>query len=189
MRVVIVDDEPIIRMDIREILEAEGYTVAGEAGDGYDAIEVCRTQKPDCVIMDVEMPLMDGLTASQIIYSEQLADAIVLLTAYDDRELIERAKEIGVSGYLVKPLNERSFVPALEIALTQSREIRRLKKEWNQMSKRLESRVIVEQAKGVLMSQKGLSEQDAYDYIRNVSKMKNIPMRMVAEVILMRRGK
>ncbi|MCI5649501.1 MAG: ANTAR domain-containing response regulator [Fusicatenibacter sp.] len=188
MRVIIADDEPITRMDLREMLEKEGYEIAGEAADGFDAVEVCRREKPDLVIMDVKMPLLDGLTASKIITDEHLAETVVLLTAYSDREFIEEAKKSGVSGYMVKPVDERSFVPALEIAAERSRQMHKMQKECQSMSKRLESRIAVEQAKGVLMSRRGLSEQEAYDYIRNVSKMKNVSMKKVAEIILMRRG-
>jgi response regulator NasT len=173
-------------MDLREILEQEGYAVIAEAADGFDAVEACKKEKPDLIIMDVKMPLMDGLIAARIITNEQLAETIVLLTAYNDREFIESAKNCGVSGYLVKPVDEKSFIPALEIAVARSREMKLLKKEFNNISKRLESRTVIEQAKGILMKNRSLSEQEAYDYIRNVSKMKNISMKRVAEVILMR---
>ncbi len=188
VRVIIADDEPIMRMDLSEILEREGYEVVAEAVDGFDAVELCRRENPDIVIMDVKMPLLDGLTASKIIAQEQLAGTIVLLTAYSDREFIEKAKKSGVSGYVVKPLDERSFIPALEIAVERSSEMRKLRAEYDTMSKRLESRVIIEQAKGMIMQQRGLTEQEAYDYIRNVSKMKNISMKRVAEITLMRNG-
>lgn len=188
MRVVIADDEPITRMDLREMLEREGYEVVAEAADGFDAVELCRKEQPDLIIMDVKMPLMDGLMASSIITEEHLAETVVLLTAYSDKEFIQAAKKSGVSGYLVKPVDERSFIPALEIAVERSREMKKLQKEYNTISKRLESRTLVEQAKGVIMSKRGLSEQEAYDYIRNVSKMKNVSMKKIAEIILMRRG-
>lgn len=178
MRVIIADDEPIIRMDLKEILEKEGYTVAGEAADGFDVVEMCRKEQPDLVIMDVKMPLLDGLTASKIIAEEKLAEAVVLLTAYCDREFVQEAKEANVSAYFVKPVDERTFLPGLEIAV-----------ERNRTMKRLESRTLVEQAKGVIMSKNGLSEQQAYDYIRNISREKNISMKKVAEIILIRRGK
>lgn len=188
MRVIIADDEPITRMDLREMLENEGHQVIGEAADGFDAVELCRKQEPDLVIMDVKMPLMDGLMASHILTDEQLADAVVLLTAYSDREFIEEAKKSGVSSYLVKPVDERSFIPALEIALERGREMKKLKKDFHTISQRLENRTLIEQAKGVLMSRRGMTEQEAYDYIRKVSRMKNISMKKVADVILMRRG-
>lgn len=189
MRVIIADDEPITRMDLREMLEKEGYLVIAEAADGFDAVEMCRKECPDLVIMDVKMPLLDGLLASSIIAEEDLADTVVLITAYNDREFIDAAKKSGVSGYLMKPLNERSLIPALEIAVERSCEMRSLRKEYNTLAQRLESRILVEQAKGVIMSRRGLSEQEAYDYIRNSSRIKNISMKKIAEIILMRRGK
>ena len=163
MQVVIADDEPITRMDLKEILEKEGHQVVAEAADGFDAIECCRDCHPDLVVMDVKMPLLDGITASKVIAEEDLAETVVLLTAYCDREFIEEAKEAKVSGYFVKPVEERTFLP--------------------------ESRAVVEQAKGLIMNKRGMTEQEAYDYIRNISRMKNISMKKVAEIILMGRGK
>lgn len=186
---IIADDEPIIRMDLKEILEKEGYTVAGEAADGFDVVEMCRKEQPDLVIMDVKMPLLDGLTASKIIAEEKLAEAVVLLTAYCDREFVQEAKEANVSAYFVKPVDERTFLPGLEIAVERNRTMKRLEKECQSVTRRLESRTLVEQAKGVIMSKNGLSEQQAYDYIRNISREKNISMKKVAEIILIRRGK
>lgn len=188
MRIIIADDEPITRMDLRELLEQEGYDVVGEAADGFDAVELCRAQLPDLVIMDVKMPFMDGLMASAVITEEELAGTIVLLTAYNDREFVEEAKKSGVSGYLVKPVDERFLIPALEVAASRSKEMGELKKECKSITKRLESRTIIEQAKGVLMTQRGITEQDAYDYIRNASKQKNVSMKKIAQIILMRKG-
>ena len=189
MQVVIADDEPITRMDLKEILEKEGHQVVAEAADGFDAIECCRNCRPDLVIMDVKMPLLDGSTAFKVIVEENLAETVVLLTAYCDREFIEEAKAARVSGYFVKPVEERAFLPGLEIAVERSREMRKLEKECRDVTRRLESRAVVEQAKGLLMSKRGLNEQEAYDYIRNISRMKNISMKKVAEIILMGRGK
>lgn len=189
MRVIIADDEPITRMDIKEILEKEGHNVVAEAADGFDAVEYCRNQHPDLVVMDVKMPLLDGITAARIITEENLAETVVLLTAYCDREFIEEAKEAEVSGYFVKPVEERTFLPGLEIAVERNREMKKIQKECQAVTRRLESRTVVEQAKGVIMSKRGLSEQEAYDYIRNISRVKNLSMKKVAEIILMRRGK
>lgn len=188
MRIIIADDEPITRMDLRELLEQEGYDVVAEAADGFDAVERCRINLPDLVIMDVKMPFMDGLMAASIISEERLAETVVLLTAYCDREFIEEAKKSGVSGYLVKPVDEKSFIPALEIAVERSKEINKLKKEYQTITRRLESRTVIEQAKGVIMSKQALTEQEAYDYIRNASKLKHVSMKKIAEIILMRRG-
>ena len=125
MRVVIADDEPIIRMDLKEILEKEGYTVIGEAADGFDAVEICRREHPELVIMDVKMPLLDGLTASKLIAQEKLADTVVLLTAYCDKEFIQEAKEADVSAYFVKPVDERTFLPGLEIAVERNKTMKK----------------------------------------------------------------
>ena len=188
MRIIIADDEPITRMDLKEILVREGHEVVAEAADGFDAVEFCRQQQPDLVIMDVKMPLLDGLTASKIITDEKLAETVVLLTAYCDKEFVQKAKEANVSGYFVKPVEERTFLPGLEIVVERSRKMKKLQKEGQTVTKRLESRTLVEQAKGVIMSKKGITEQEAYDYIRNISRIKNISMKKVAEIILMRRG-
>ncbi|HIX58445.1 MAG TPA: response regulator [Candidatus Blautia gallistercoris] len=188
MKVLIADDEPITRMDLHETLEKEGYDVIAEAADGFDAVELCRKLHPDLVIMDVKMPLMDGMTASSIITQERLAETVVLLTAYSDQEFIQAAKKSGVSGYLVKPVDERSFIPALEIAVARSQELQKLQKDYDAIARRLESRTVVEQAKGIIMKQNGLTEQEAYDYIRGISKSKNIAMKRVAEMILKQKG-
>lgn len=189
MRVIIADDEPITRMDLREMLEKEGYDVVAEAADGFDAVEICRKQIPDLIIMDVKMPFLDGLLASSIITEEGLAGAVVLLTAYNDREFIEAAKKSGVSGYLVKPVDERNLVPSLEIAVERNKDMKNLQREYSTISKRLESRTVIEQAKGIVMSQKGYTEQEAYEFIRNASRLKNVSMKKIAEIILMQRGK
>ena len=161
IRIVIVDDEPIIRMDLREILESKGYQVVGEAADGFDAVELCRTYVPDLVLLDIKMPLMDGLSAAQIIHEQGLAGAIVLLTAYSESSYIEGAKESGVSGYLVKPVDEKALVP----------------------------RKVVEKAKGYLMETNHVSEEEAYEYIRKMSRLKNVSMKRIAEILLMKCGR
>jgi response regulator NasT len=128
-RIVIADDEPITRMDIREILEDAGYDVVGDVSDGFDAIEICRKLKPDLVLMDIKMPLLDGISAAKVINKEELVDSIILLTAYSDKNFIDKAKDVGVIGYLVKPVNEKSLLPAVEIALNKGREIKKLKRK------------------------------------------------------------
>ena len=188
IRVVIIDDEPITRMDLREIMEGEGYQVLGEAADGFDAIELCKEHLPDLVLMDICMPLLDGLSAAKVIYEERLADTVVLLTAYSEREYIDGAKESGVSGYLVKPIDEKSLVPSIELAVARSREMNRLRKESEKVSKRLENRILIERAKGQLMTCNYMSEPEAYEHIRTISQTKNISMRRVAEIILTKVG-
>lgn len=184
LHVVIADDEPITRMDLKELLENAGYIVVAEAADGFDAVEACKTHHPDLVLLDVKMPLLDGISAAQIICDEHLADTIILLTAYSERELIEQAKVVGVGGYLVKPIDEKSLIPSIELAVARSRNIMQLRQDMEKISERLESRTVIEKAKGVIMAQEKLSEQEAYDYIRKLSLNKCLSMRRVAEIIL-----
>ena len=188
IRVVIADDEPITRMDLKELLADEGYEVVGEAADGFDAVEACKQYQPDLVLMDIKMPLLDGLSAAKIVYEENLADTVIMLTAYSEREFVEQAKDIGVAGYLVKPIDEKSLVPSIELAVARSKDMKRLRKDMQKVSERLENRSIIEKAKGQVMAQEGMSEQDAYDYIRKLSQTKNLSMRRVAEIILMKSG-
>ena len=186
LRVLIAEDEPITRMDLREMLEHSGYDVVGEAADGFDALELCKTIKPDLVLMDIKMPLLDGLAAGRIILEENLSDAVILITAYSERGFIDQAKDIGISGYLVKPVDEKTLVPSIELAVARSREVKQLRNDIEKVSERLENRGIIEKAKGLLMEREHLSEQDAYDYIRKISCAKNISMRRVSEIILLR---
>ena len=188
LRIVIADDEPITRMDLKEFLEERGYSVLGEATDGFDAIEMCKKIKPDLVLMDIKMPLLDGLSAARILQQEQIGATIVLLTAYSEREFIDSAKEIGVSGYLVKPIDEKSIIPCIELAVARSREMQKLQKDIAKVEERLESRSIIEKAKGKIMERNGLCEQEAYDFIRKLSLTKNLSMRRVAETILQAGG-
>ena len=189
IRIVIVEDEPIIRMDLREILESKGYQVVGEAADGFDAVELCRTHVPDLVLLDIKMPLMDGLSAAQIIHEQGLAGSIVFLTAYSDSSYIEGAKTSGVSGYLVKPVDEKALVPCIELAMARSGEIKALKTDVEKANERLETRKIVEKAKGYLMEVNHVSEEEAYEYIRKMSKLKNVSMKRIAEILLMKCGR
>ena len=188
LRIVIADDELITRMDLKEFLEERGYSVLGEATDGFDAIEMCKKIKPDLVLMDIKMPLLDGLSAARILQQEQIGATIVLLTAYSEREFIDSAKEIGVSGYLVKPIDEKSIIPCIELAVARSREMQKLQKDIAKVEERLESRSIIEKAKGKIMERNGLCEQEAYDFIRKLSLTKNLSMRRVAEIILQAGG-
>ena len=184
LRVVIADDEPITRMDIKEILEEKGYEVIGEAADGFDAVELCKAKKPELVLMDIKMPLLDGLSAARIMMEEDVDAAIVLLTAYSEREFIDSAKDLGVSGYLVKPIDEKSLIPSIELAVARNREMRKLRRDIAKVSERLENRSIIEKAKGRIMERDGLSEQEAYDFIRKLSLEKGMSMRRVAEPIV-----
>ena len=188
LRVVIADDEPITRMDIKEILTEKGYEVIGEVADGFDAVEICKAQKPDLVLMDIKMPLLDGLSAARIMAEEGVDAAVVLITAYSEREFIDSAKEIGVSGYLVKPIDEKSLIPSIELAVARNREMQKLQRDIAKVSERLENRSIIEKAKGRIMERDGISEQEAYDYIRKLSLTKSMSMRRIAEILLLQTG-
>ncbi len=188
LRVVIADDEPITRMDLKEILTEKGYEVVGEAADGFDAVELCKTQEPDLVLMDIKMPLLDGLSAARIMAEEGVTAAVVLLTTYSEREFINTAKEVGVSGYLVKPIDEKSLIPSIELAVARNKEVQKLQRDIAKVAERLENRSIIEKAKGRIMERDGLSEQDAYDFIRKLSLTKGMSMRRISEILLLQTG-
>lgn len=184
-RIVVADDEPITRMDVAEMLEEADYDVVAKASDGFDAVEVCKKHRPDLVILDVKMPLLDGLMAAKMIHEEGLAGAIVLLTAYSGQEFVEKAKDVGVVSYLVKPVTKQALLPALEIALSTGRKINGIKRAHQKTSERLESRIAIDRAKGVLMTRNGMNEEEAYSYIRKTSMGKRCTMKDIANVILM----
>lgn len=184
-RIVIADDEPVTRMDLGEILEDAGYDVVGSASDGFDAIELCREFKPDLVLMDVKMPLLGGLKAAKIITEEDLTSCIILLTAYSGQEFIEEAKNLGVMGYLVKPINDRNLLPAIEIALSKSQQIEAIKKDANKARQQVEDRKVIEKAKGILIQKYDMSEEDAYKKIRKLSMNKRRSMKDIAGAILL----
>ncbi len=186
IRVVIADNEPITKMDLNELLQEAGYEVVGEASDGFDAVEICRQTHPNLILLDIKMPLLDGLSAAKIIHEENLAETIIMMTAYSEREFIEQAKECGVGGYLVKPIDEKSLIPNIEVVVNRSQEIGRLRKDIEKANVRLESRVLIEKAKGHIMEKQNLTEQNAYDYIRKLSQAKHLSMKRVAEMILAR---
>lgn len=184
IRVVIAEDEPITRMDLKEMLMSAGYCVVADVSEGFDAIEVCQKLKPNVVILDIKMPLLDGLSAAKVIIEEETAGTVILLTAYNDEEFISRAAKIGVSGFLVKPIDEKTLVPSIEIALARSKEIYDIKRKCDSISERLQNRTIIEKAKGQLMLSMRFSENEAYEYIKNLSKDKNVSMKRIAEIIL-----
>jgi AmiR/NasT family two-component response regulator len=183
-RVIIADDESLIRMDLREMLTNLGYLVIGEAGDGRSAVNLAREVRPDIVIMDIKMPDMDGVEAAQILTQERLAP-VLLLSAYSQQELIQRANQAGVSGYLVKPFRENDLAPAIEIALARFSEFRAMEQEVGNLQDALETRKAVERAKGILMDSQGLSETEAFRKIQKMSMNNRKPMRAVAEAIIL----
>lgn len=187
-KIVIADDEPITRMDMREMLEEEGYNVVAEASDGFDAIEFAKKHSPDLIIMDIKMPLLDGLSAAKIILKEELAGEVILLSAYNDKTFIEKAKEAGVIGYLVKPIDNKSLITTIEVSLSRCKEFKEVKKNVKVLEKKLESRKIIEKAKGKIMQKLNISEEDAYTHIRNISMKKRVSMEAVAQIIIMSEG-
>ncbi len=183
-RVLIADDEVLIRMHLREALENQGYTVVAEAGDGRSAVNLARQFRPDVVIMDVKMPHLDGIEAARILTSERLAP-VVLLTAYSDQELISRAAEAGVIAYLIKPFQEADLAPAIELALARWQEFLALEKEVKELKEALETRKLVERAKGILMETQGLSEAQAFRKIQKLSMDTRKPMKEIAQAIIL----
>ena len=188
IRVVIADDEPITKIDLKELLISAGYDVVAAVSDGFDAVETCRKHHPDLVLLDIKMPFLDGLSAAKIIYEEDLAGSIVMLTAYSEIEFVDRAKSCGVGGYLVKPIDEKSLVPNIELAVARSRELRQLRRDVSKVTARLEDRIVIERAKGQVMIEQSMTEQQAYDYIRGLSQEKHLSMRRVSEMILIKNG-
>jgi two-component system, response regulator PdtaR len=183
LRIVIADNESIIRMDLKELLEEAGHEVVGEAADGLKAVELTRKFQPDLVIMDIKMPEMDGIAAAKIISNEKLAP-VLLLTAYSQKEIVEKAKDSGVLAYLVKPVKESNLFPAMEIALSRFREYMDLEQELNDLRNSLETRKILDRAKGILMDAYSLNEQEAFRRIQQYSMAKRKSIREVAESII-----
>jgi response regulator NasT len=182
-RVLIAEDEALIRMDLKEMLEEEGYAVVGEAADGEQAVALAAQLRPDLVILDVKMPRLDGLAAAQRIADDRIAP-VVILTAFSQRELVERAREVGAMAYLVKPFQKQDLVPAIEMATSRYAEMISLADEVTDLSARLEARKVVERAKGVLMKEHGMSEPDAFRWIQRAAMNRRASMREVAEKVL-----
>jgi len=183
-RVIIADDESLIRLDLREMLTTLGYLVVGEAGDGVSAVNQARELRPDLVIMDIKMPGMDGIAAAKVLTEEKVAP-VLLLTAFSQQDLVERAREAGVVGYIVKPFREAELVPAIEIALARFQEFQALQKETADLKETLETRKLVDRAKGLLMDTQGLTEAEAFRKIQKMSMNTRKPMKEIAEAILL----
>ena len=183
-RVIVADDESVIRMDLREMLTGLGYIVAGEVGDGESAVNLARELRPDLVIMDIKMPGMDGVQAAKILTEERIAP-VLLLTAFSQTELIEGAKAAGVVGYIVKPFRDTDLVPAIEVSLARFREFRELEADTADLRETLETRKMVERAKGILMDSQGLKEAEAFRKIQKLSMSSRKSMREVAEAIVL----
>jgi AmiR/NasT family two-component response regulator len=183
-RVIVADDESVIRMDLREMLTNLGYLVVGEAVDGRDAVNLARELKPDVAIFDIKMPDMDGIEAARILTEEKIAP-VVLLTAYSQLDLVERAKEAGVVGYITKPMRESDLTPAIEVAMARFSEFQALEKEVGDLKQALETRKLVDRAKGILMDTQGLTEAEAFRKIQKISMNRRKPMKDVAEAIIL----
>ncbi|CAJ1504133.1 ANTAR domain-containing response regulator [[Mycobacterium] holstebronense] len=182
-RVLIAEDEALIRLDLAEMLREEGYEVVGEAGDGQEAVELAELLRPDLVILDVKMPRRDGIDAASEIAEKRIAP-IVILTAFSQRDLVERARDAGAMAYLVKPFTAGDLVPAIELALSRAEEITALEREVSSLSEQLETRKLVERAKGVLQTVHGFTEPEAFKWIQRAAMDKRTTMRQVAEVVL-----
>jgi response regulator NasT len=182
-RVVIAEDEAIIRLDLKETLEEEGYEVVGETGRGDEAVVLVRELKPEIAVLDIKMPGIDGLTAARQITADQLC-AVVVLTAFSQRDLIEEARDAGALAYLVKPFQRSDLVPAIELAVGRFRELRALTEQTKSLEDQLETRKVVDKAKGVLMDAHGFTEADSFTFVQKTAMRDRTTMRAVAESIL-----
>jgi response regulator NasT len=182
-RVLIAEDEALIRLDLKEMLEEEGYAVVAEVGDGQQAVDQATELRPDLVILDIQMPVLDGLSAAEQIAATRTAPVIVL-TAFSQRELVERARDAGAMAYLVKPFSKHDLVPAIEVARARFAELTALDDEVRSLEERLEARKVIEKAKGKLMTERGLSEADAFRWIQRTAMNERTSMRALAQQIL-----
>jgi AmiR/NasT family two-component response regulator len=183
VHVVIAEDEAIIRLDLKEILQEEGYEVVGETGRGDEAIDLVRTLKPDLVILDIKMPGTDGLTAAREITAERLA-AVVILTAFSQRDLVDQARDAGVLADVVKPFQKSDLLPQIEIALGRFREIQNLANDVKTLEDQLETRRVVERAKGMLMDEQRLKEAEAFSWIQKTAMRERLPMKEIARRVI-----
>ena len=183
IRVVIAEDEAIIRLDLRETLEEEGYEVVGETGRGDRAVELVRDLRPDLAILDIKMPHMDGLEAARIISGERIC-GVLMLTAFSQREVVEEARDAGALAYLVKPYQKSDLIPAIEVAIGRFRELQQLSGEVDSLGEQLESRKAIDRAKGLLIDQFGMKESDAFTFIQRTAMSERSRMRDVADRIL-----
>ena len=182
-RVLIAEDEALIRLDLREMLEEEGYDVCAEAGDGRTAVTMAERLRPELVILDVKMPVLDGIAAAEEIARQRIAP-VIILTAFSQRDLVEKAREAGAMAYLVKPFQKKDLLPTIEMALSRYGELVALEAEVGDLQGRLETRKAVERAKGVLMSDHGMTEPEAFRWVQRTAMDRRLTMRAVAEAVL-----
>ena len=183
MRILVAEDETIIRLDLRALLEQAGFEVCGEARDGMEAVELARELEPDLAVMDVKMPRLDGIDAARRILEERPIP-IVMVTAYGQDEIVSRAVEAGVFGYLVKPFREQDLLPAIHTARARHDELQALRAEAESLAEALAARKAIERAKGVLMAKEGLTEQEAFERLRRASQLSGRPLKVVAEALV-----
>ena len=183
MRILVAEDETIIRLDLRALLEQAGFDVCGEARDGVEAVELARELEPDLAVMDVKMPRLDGIEAARRILEERPIP-IVMVTAYDQDEIVSRAVEAGVFGYLVKPFREQDLLPAIQTARARHDELQALRAEAESLADALAARKAIERAKGVLMAKEGLTEQEAFERLRRASQVSGRPLKVVADALI-----
>lgn len=182
-RVVIAEDEALIRMDLAEMLAEEGYDVVGQAGDGQRAVELADELRPDLTILDVKMPVLDGIAAAERIAAQRICP-VVILTAFSQRELVERARDAGAMAYLLKPFSKADLTPAIEMAVSRFAELRSLEDEVADLAERLETRKVMDRAKGLLQNELGISEGDAFRWIQKTAMDLRLSMRQVAEGVI-----
>ncbi len=182
-RVLVAEDEALIRLDLVEMLREEGYEVVGEAGDGEQAVQLAEELHPDLVILDIKMPRLDGIGAASQIAAKRVAP-VVMLTAFSQRDLVEQARDAGAMAYLVKPFSKRDLVPAVELAISRFTEIQALENEVAGLTERLETRKVIERAKGLLMAKQGMSEPDAFRWIQRTAMDRRTTMKAVADVVV-----
>jgi len=183
LSVVIAEDEALIRLDLKEMLEEEGYVVAGEVGDGAAAVDLAQKLRPDLVIMDVKMPGLDGISAAEQISAQRLAP-VVILTAFSQRDLVRRASDAGALAYLIKPFTKADLVPAIEVAVSRFQEISALDSEVTSLRERLEVRKLLDRAKGLLQAERGITEAEAFRWLQKTSMDRRLTMKAVAEEVL-----
>jgi two-component system, response regulator PdtaR len=183
IRVIIAEDEALIRLDLKEMLEEEGYSVVAEVGDGQQAVDRATELRPDLVILDIQMPVLDGLSAAEQIAADRVAPVIVL-TAFSQRELVERARDAGAMAYLVKPFSKNDLVPAIEVARARFSEMTALDGEVRTLEERLETRKVVEKAKGQLMAEQGITEAEAFRWIQRTAMNQRTSMKALAQSII-----
>lgn len=183
-RIIIAEDEPIACMDLSETLQELGCQVVGTASDGFDAVELCRQHHPDVVLMDIKMPVFDGLSAAETIMEEDIAGCVVLLTAFGDNEMIERARNAGVTAYLVKPVNPKTLLPSIELAFAQSERLKQSREETRKAYQKIEEDRKIRKAQALLAKNRGCTENEAYQWLRKSAMDKRIPIAVLADAIL-----